>query len=128
MSDDRRLFQGLFTGVIYSIRLGICFSFTRLTPDLHVQQTEKIRFSFLFMLFCTGSRNATHLLRDPHIINSLRTNPTKWSNTLKQFVGHLPTNCLNVFDHFVGLALKGLKQLGRNVFHRIWTENEEVRT
>ena len=33
---------------------------------------------------------------------------TKWSNTLKQFVGKLPTNCLSVFDHFVGLALKGL--------------------
>ena len=27
---------------------------------------------------------------------------------LKQFVGKLPTNCLSVFDHFVGLALKGL--------------------
>ena len=33
---------------------------------------------------------------------------TKWSNALKQFVGNLPTNCLSVFDHFVGLALKGL--------------------
>ena len=32
----------------------------------------------------------------------------KWSNTLKQFVGKFPTNCLSVFDHFVGLALKGL--------------------
>ena len=39
----------------------------------------------------------------------LNANPTKWSNTLKQFVGNLPTNCLSVFDHFVGLALKGLK-------------------
>ena len=26
----------------------------------------------------------------------------------KQFVGKLPTNCFSVFDHFVGLALKGL--------------------
>ena len=26
---------------------------------------------------------------------------TKWSNTLKKFVGKLPTNCLSVFDHFV---------------------------
>ena len=26
----------------------------------------------------------------------------------KQFVGKLPTNCLSVFDHFVGLELKGL--------------------
>ena len=40
-------------------------------------------------------------------INPLSANPTKWSNTLKQFVGNLP-NCLSVFDHFVILALKGL--------------------
>ena len=40
--------------------------------------------------------------------NLLSANPTKWSNTLKQFVGKLPTNCLSVFDHFVKLALKGL--------------------
>ena len=26
------------------------------------------------------------------------------------FLKVLPTNCLNVFDHFVGLALKGLKK------------------
>ena len=38
--------------------------------------------------------------------NSLSTNPTKWSNTLKQFVGSLSTNRLTVFDHFVGLLLK----------------------
>ena len=42
------------------------------------------------------------------IINPLSANPTKWSNTLKQFVGFLPTNCLSLFDHFVGLAHKGL--------------------
>ena len=41
-------------------------------------------------------------------LNSLSANPTKWSNTLKQFVGNLPTNCLSVFDHFVKLAPKGL--------------------
>ena len=35
-------------------------------------------------------------------------NFTKWSNTPKKFVGNLPTNCLSVFDNFVGLALKGL--------------------
>ena len=39
----------------------------------------------------------------------LSLNPTKWSNTLKQFVGKFPTNCLSVFDHFVGLALKVLR-------------------
>ena len=41
-------------------------------------------------------------------VNPLSTNPAKWSNTLKQFVGNLPTNCLSVFDHFMNLALKGL--------------------
>ena len=41
-------------------------------------------------------------------LNPLSTNPKKWSNTLKQSVVKLPTNCLSVFDHFLGLALKGL--------------------
>ena len=41
-------------------------------------------------------------------VNPLSANPTQWSNTLKQFVGNLPTNCFSVFDHFVKLALKGL--------------------
>ena len=40
-----------------------------------------------------------------HHVNLLRINFTKWSNTLKQFVGNLP---FCVFDHFVGLVLKGL--------------------
>ena len=44
--------------------------------------------------------------------NPLNANPTKWSNTLKQFVGKLLTNSLSVFDHFVGLALKGLIRVG----------------
>ena len=43
--------------------------------------------------------------------NPLSPNFTKWSNTLKQFVGKLWTNCLSVFDHFVGLALKGSRVL-----------------
>ena len=38
---------------------------------------------------------------------------TKWPNTLKRFVGNFRTNCLSVFDNFVGLALKGLKNWGR---------------
>ena len=41
-------------------------------------------------------------------INPLSANPTKWSNTLKQFVGNLPPNCLSSYDHFVGFALKEL--------------------
>ena len=43
-----------------------------------------------------------------YCINPLNAKFTKWPNTLKQFVGKLPTNCLSVFGHFVGLALKEL--------------------
>ena len=42
-----------------------------------------------------------------HVFNPLSANPTKWPNILKQFVGKLPTNSLNVFDYFVKLVLKG---------------------
>ena len=42
------------------------------------------------------------------LFNPLSANPTKWSNTLKQFVGKLATNCFSVFDHFVKLALRWL--------------------
>ena len=45
---------------------------------------------------------------DVQLVNPLRANFSKWSNTLKQFVGKLAANCLSVFDHFVGLTLKGL--------------------
>ena len=44
------------------------------------------------------------------LFNTLSTNPTKWSNTLKQFVGKLLTNWLGVFDNLVWLALKGLNE------------------
>ena len=43
--------------------------------------------------------------------NSLSANPIKWPNTLKQFAGNLPTNCLSVFGHFVGLAVTGLMKI-----------------
>ena len=46
-------------------------------------------------------------------INPLTVKFIKWSNTLKQVVGKLPTICLSVFDHFSGLALKGLRIMYR---------------
>ena len=41
--------------------------------------------------------------------NSLSVNPTMWSKTLKQFDGFCRQIVRSVFDHFVGLALKGSK-------------------
>ena len=44
------------------------------------------------------------------LLNPLSANFTKWPNTLNQLVSNLPANCLSVFGHFMGLALKGLKE------------------
>ena len=46
--------------------------------------------------------------RNFRFFNPLSAKFIKWSNTLKQIVGKLPTICLSVFDHFSGLALKRL--------------------
>ena len=40
--------------------------------------------------------------------NPLSAKLRKWPNTFKQFVSNLPTNCLSVLGHFVGLAVKRL--------------------
>ena len=78
-------------------------------------------------------------------LNSLSASPTKWSSRLKQFVGYCRrivwvwprmlkslaklSNNLGVTDHFVGLALRGLKgcilsqRFTRNFFknfHNAW--------
>ena len=58
---------------------------------------------FYPQVFCKCRYNVFNLM------NFLSASITKWSNTLKQFMGKLPTNCLSVFGHFVGLALKGLR-------------------
>ena len=47
------------------------------------------------------------------ILHPLSANPTKWSNARWRW-SKLPTNCLSVFDHFVGLTLKGLNKLHCN--------------
>ena len=55
-------------------------------------------------------RGVSEVSQVQFILRPLSANPTKWLNTLKQFVVNLPTNYLSVFDHFVKLALKGLKK------------------
>ena len=54
-----------------------------------------------------------HLYLVYHFAVPLSTNFTKWSNTLKQFVSKLPTSCFSVFDHFMGLAHKELKNMSK---------------
>ena len=52
---------------------------------------------------CCYILRRTHYLR---VVNPLSSNPTIWSNTLKQLFGNYLTICLSLFDHFVRLALK----------------------
>ena len=40
--------------------------------------------------------------------NTLSANPKNGKTHPKQIADNLPTHCLSVFDHFAGLALKGL--------------------
>ena len=44
----------------------------------------------------------------PNVFNPLSADPTKMVKHT-QTIGKLSTNCLSVFDSFVGLVLKGLK-------------------
>ena len=62
---------------------------------------------FIFIFY----ENRWWFIEDIEYFNPLSANPTKWPNTLKQFVGNLPTNCLSAFDHFLKLVLKGLTQV-----------------
>ena len=48
---------------------------------------------------------------DDYLFNHLRASPTKWAHTFKKFVSFCRKIVLSLFDHFVGLALKGLKVL-----------------
>ena len=62
---------------------------------------EHISYNWALSIPLEDIRNSEVFLK---WVNPLNANPTKWSNTLK----HLPTSCLSVFDHFLGLMLKGL--------------------
>ena len=67
------------------------------------------------LLECIPHNNA-HWLIQVFNISSLNANSTEWLNTLKQFIGKKPTNCLTVFDDFVWLAHKWLVLLYKMTF------------
>ena len=74
-----------------------CSAFTLRSIDVDIMKSKtKLIFTITFTLFFIC------------YVNPLSANPEKWSNTLKQIVGNLPTICLSVFDHFMNLTLKGL--------------------
>ena len=78
--------------------------------DISAKKTSNFVLFYLFLLNFSHSvvteRSLHYWLL--YLFNPLSSNPTSWLNILKQFFSSLPTNCLSVFDHFVGLALKVL--------------------
>ena len=92
--------------------------FTNLSPMLHLYNPCKYQKIKIFWRF-QGIQKWNIGLK---WVNPFSSKPTKWSNSLNRFVGKLQTNCLSVFDHFEGLALKGLKEW---IFE--WTEFHEIR-
>ena len=68
----------------------------------------KAHFEFHFVLLFLSKNKGSLLAKHELKVKPLGVNPTKWSNTIKLFVSNMPTNCLSVFDYFVGLALKEL--------------------
>ena len=80
------------------------FSFTKeiLGSKFPFLKTTSIICDIVTLYFCSSVDFGSSFS-----VNTLSVNPRGWSNTLKQFVGKLPTNCLSVFDHFGRLALKG---------------------
>ena len=94
--------------MIASIRLT---SVGKHLPSKNLHTTETYQSTCItFQLTGFSMRRALNVRYFRKDINPLNAKFTKWSNTLKQFVGNLPTNCLSVFGHFVGLKLKGLNR------------------
>ena len=88
-------------------------------PSMQLYARRYVRRATFFCCFYISVILTGHLFEKPmffHLqrINPLSTNPTKWPNTLKQFVGKLPTNCLGVFNYFLGSALKWLSVAARD--------------
>ena len=96
---------------------------TAASESLFLEEYCHTTVAWLVTVLCFVQINWNVLLSKSNSINPLCASFTKWSNTLKQFVGKLPTNCLSVFDHFVGLAFKGLTSAGDCGFNEIFLNN-----
>ena len=82
----------------------VCFDFYARWPDF--LEAEMLAHVIKFENCFTLSIRIKGFCIVIYDVNPLIANPTKWPNTLKQFVGKSPTNCLSVFDHFMKLAKK----------------------
>ena len=95
--------------LVYFCYLEKCLKYLKSFMNLYFLVNIGQRLFFSTSRF--GFYNAIIVPKMKFPINPLNANPEKWSNTLKQIVGNLPTICLSMFDHFMNLALKGLRIL-----------------
>ena len=89
-------------------RLGAVLLSTNFFGLLFFLKMQNIRLCILSTscLTLTYGRNTKRFNTSSHDclnLNPSSANPTKWSNTLKQFVGNLPKNCLGVWP-FCGIG------------------------
>ena len=61
--------------------------------------------------------------RQPHNFKSQPHKMVKHTETIRRL---LPKNCLSVFDHFVGLALKGLSKNNQNFRVSVKTSRQRL--
>ena len=74
-------------------------------PCAYLKKVKDDIYKILGILFLCEDEYAGKFSKSALVYIPLNAKPSKWSNTLRQFVTNLPTNCLSVFDHFGGLML-----------------------
>ena len=116
----------IWIGWVYNVQILICFykmgtlafpQFINKQSTLNLLKYCGVGFTIQWHFWFIKTIIIHHLKS----MNPLSANPAKCSNTIKQLVGKLPTNCLSVLDHVVGLTIKGLKlSLIKNSPERTW--------
>ena len=118
-----RLFSGKLQGfmfglaikTIFTLRKTVHYPANKYLPKANIKNTRKNTAVGQF----SRNRKRINFILGPFLgnLNPLSANPTNWLNTLKQVAGNLSTICLSLFDHFVGLVLKGLNSLRDTPHH-----------
>ena len=98
-----------FVRYVFSAKIWFVKTWTRI-----VKCESRVNFFALFSVQ-KKKKGSTYLNIFCTKLNPLSANPRKWSKTLKQFVDNLSTNCLSMFDHFLGLGLKEVNPCQKNI-------------
>ena len=115
--NTKAIFKRVFLFITLNITfvsLGLCKSLSVtdkkvvLTALKNIFEFILVNFWLVFTVSCSSTENSRWIFLEL-FFNLLSANPTKWSNTFKQLVVKNRWIVFSVFDHFMGLALKGLK-------------------